>query len=84
MTLTGSQNPVQVFPKFLIAISLSIPVTYFIDYLRVLSLNSKSLLPKNIEIIIMSISVIVVPLIGIKYFKYVDKKCRRLGTIGIH
>ncbi len=84
MTLSGSQNPVQVFPKFLIAVSLSIPTTYFIDFLRVLSLGSKSLIPKNIEIIIMSISVIVVPLIGIKYFKFVDKKCRKLGTIGIH
>lgn len=84
MTLSGSQNPIQVFPKFIMAISLIIPVTYFIDYLRMVSLKSKLLLPNHIEIEILIISVIIMPAIGIYYFKYVDKKCKKLGTIGIH
>jgi len=84
MTLSGSQNPPQVFPKFLLSISLVIPATYFIDYLRVISLKMQPLVSSNIEVLIMSISVIIMPVLGILYFNFVDKRCRKIGNIGIH
>jgi len=84
MTLSGTQNPPQVFPRLLLSISLVIPTTYFIDYLRVLSLKMKPLVPTNIEIFIMNISVLILPALGIIYFKFIDKRCRKIGNIGIH
>ncbi|MEJ5272966.1 MAG: ABC transporter permease [Spirochaetota bacterium] len=84
MSLSGTQNPPQVFPRFLLAISLIMPTTYFIDYLRVISLKMKPLLPINLEIFIMSISLLILPLTGIIYFRFADKRCRKIGNIGVH
>jgi ABC-2 type transport system permease protein len=83
-TLTGAQNPLQAFPKIFLVLSFAIPITYFIDIIRVQSLAIKPIIPYYIEIIIFIISSLVFPVIGIKFFKYVDRKCRIKGTIHAH
>ncbi len=83
-TLTGAQNPLQVFPRIFLVIALAIPITYFIDIVRVQTLAIKPIVPYYIEIIIFILSSLLFPIIGIKFFKYVDRKCRIKGTIHAH
>jgi ABC-2 type transport system permease protein len=84
LTLTGAQNPLQVFPRIFLVLSFAIPITYFIDIIRVKALAIKPIMPYNLEVIIFIISSMLFPVIGIKFFKYVDRKCRIKGTIHAH
>jgi ABC-2 type transport system permease protein len=83
-TLTGSQNPLQVFPKLFFVFSLAIPITYFIDIIRVQNLKIMPVIDYRIEIIIFIITAFIFPVLGIKFFGFVDRKCRRDGTIHVH
>lgn len=83
-SLSGTNNPVQAFPKFLFFISMMLPWTYFLDLLRVLIMNSKSIISIRVEILIISIFTILIPVLAIYIFKYVDKKTRIIGVLHSH
>jgi ABC-2 type transport system permease protein len=83
-TLTGTQNPPQVFPRYFFAISLAIPITYFIDIIRVHTLAITPLAPYAIEISILISASILFPVLGIWFFKYIDRKCRLNGSLHAH
>ncbi|MBN2041909.1 MAG: ABC transporter permease [Spirochaetes bacterium] len=83
-TLTGSQNPVQVFPRIFMVLSMAIPITYFIDIIRVQTLRIEPIISYHIEILVFLATSVTFPVLGIKIFKEVDKKCRRDGTIHTH
>ena len=83
-TLSGVQNPPQVFPRFFLAISLMIPITYFLDIVRVHTLGINPLVPYMLEILIFLTASLIFPLVGIWFFKFIDRKCRIDGSLHIH
>ena len=82
--VTGTQNPPQVFPRFLLTIAMLIPITYFLDMLRAGSLGITPLLPLALEGAIVALSSLVIPIGGFLFFRYTDKRCRKTGSLHVH
>ena len=83
-TLAGVQNPPQVFPRFFLAVSLAIPITYFLDIIRVHTLNIKPLIAYGLELFIFLAASLLFPIAGIWLFNYIDRKCRIQGSLHVH
>ncbi len=83
-TLSGVQNPPQVFPRFFLAISLAIPITYFLDIIRVHTLAISPLVPYGLELFIFLAASLLFPIGGVWLFNYIDRKCRILGNLHVH
>lgn len=83
-SLTGTQNPPQVLPRFLLVIAMALPITYFLDFLRVTSLGIEPLVPPAISAAVTLVSAVVFPLGGVLVFRLVDRKARTDGTIHVH
>jgi ABC-2 type transport system permease protein len=83
-TLSGVQNPPQVFPRFFLAISLAIPITYFLDIIRVHTLAINPLVPYGLELFIFLAASLLFPICGVWFFNYIDRKCRINGSLHIH
>ena len=83
-TLSGVQNPPQVFPRFFLAISLAIPITYFLDIIRVHTLAINPLIPHNLELFIFIAASLIFTIGGIYFFKLIDRKCRMDGSLHVH
>jgi len=82
--MSGSQFPVRVLPRFLLPISLAIPLTYGYDAVRGYLINARTIIPINYEIAILLIFMgITVPL-GYAVFRRVERRCKVLGTLGLH
>ena len=82
--LSGSQFPVSVLPPALFAVSLALPLTYGYDAVRGILLGSKTLLPIPYEVGILLGFMVVMGVFGYAVFKRVERRCQRLGTIGMH
>jgi ABC-2 type transport system permease protein len=82
--ITGTQNPPQVFPRFLLAIAMAIPITYFIDYLRVDSLGIVPLVEPTLERLVFVGAALIVPVAGVLFFQRVERRSRRLGNLHVH
>lgn len=82
--LSGSQFPVQVLPRFLLPLSLALPLTYGYDLVRGYLLNTQTILPVPYEIGILLVFMIVMACVGYAVFHLVERRCRSLGTIGTH
>ena len=82
--ITGTQNPPQVFPRFLIAIALAIPITHFVDIMRVETLGIDPLVSPTIEYAVFFASVVILPALGIYFFSRVERRSRRLGNLHVH
>ena len=82
--LSGSQFPVSALPPALFAVSLALPLTYGYDAVRGLLLGSKTLLPIPYEVGILLGFMVVMGVLGYAVFKRVERRCQRLGTIGMH
>ncbi len=82
--ITGTQNPPQVFPRFLLSIALAIPVTHFIDLLRVRSLGIEPLVDPAIELAIVIFSAAAFPLLAALSFRAVERRSRRRGDLHVH
>jgi len=82
--MSGSQFPVKVLPPFLLPISLAIPLTYGFDAVRGYLLHTSTLLPLTYELaILLAFMAVMVPL-GNLIFKRVERRCKQLGTLGMH
>jgi ABC-2 type transport system permease protein len=82
--LSGATFPVQVLPPFLLFFSLAIPLTYGFDAVRGLLLNTLTLLPISYEIAILLVFMLITVPLGYAIFKRVERRCKKLGTIGMH
>lgn len=82
--LSGSKNTPFAFPGILFYVSITIPLTYYIDLIRHIALNSKLLLPFNIEIIIIIATAFIAPFIGILLFKNFEQRVRKKGSLGYY
>jgi ABC-2 type transport system permease protein len=82
--LSGSQFPVNVLPRFLLPLSLAIPLTYGFDIVRGYLLRTRTLLPPLYEIAILLIFMGAMVPLGYLLFKRVERHCKQLGTLGMH
>ncbi len=81
---SGSQFPVQALPRWLMPVSLVLPITYGFDAARGWLLKTNTIIPIPYEIAIMIIFMFVMTYIGIKVFNNVERKVRVMGTLGQH
>lgn len=81
---SGSQFPVQALPGFLLPIALALPLTYGFDVMRGLLIQSKTLLPIPYEIAILLLFMTVTVPAGYLIFRRVERRIKRLGTLGMH
>lgn len=82
--LSGSQFPVQVLPGFLLPIALALPLTYGFDVVRGILIQSKTILPIPYELGILVLFMIVTVPAGYAIFRIVERRIKRLGTLGMH
>ena len=82
--LSGMQFPVNVLPRVLLPISLALPLTYGFDIVRGYLLNTKTIIPMQYEIVILIVSMGIMAPVGYGVFKLVERRCRTLGTLGLH
>jgi ABC-2 type transport system permease protein len=82
--LSGGRFPVQALPWFVLPIALIIPLTYGFDAVRGLLLNTTTLLPVAYEVaILLTFMVLMVPS-GYAIFRLVERRCKKVGTLGMH
>jgi len=82
--LSGSRFPVQVLPRLLLPLALALPLTYGYDAVRGLLIGSHTLLPIGIEVGILLVAMVLMTLLGSAVFRRIERRSRRLGTIGMH
>ena len=82
--LTGTQNPPQVFPRFILAIALAIPITHFVDIMRVETLGIVPLVEPWIEYVVFFSSAVIFPAVGVLFFRWVERRARKLGNLHVH
>jgi ABC-2 type transport system permease protein len=81
---SGSQFPVQALPVYLLPVALALPLTYGLDAVRSLLIDTTTLLPIGMEIAILILFMAFIVPLGYAVFKAIERRCRRLGTIGMH
>jgi ABC-2 type transport system permease protein len=81
---SGTNFPVKSLPTWLIPIALMLPLTYGLDAVRGLLLQSDTLLPIPIEIAILIAFMFVMLWFGAWVFHRVERRVRTLGTLGQH
>jgi ABC-2 type transport system permease protein len=81
---SGAQFPIQALPRFLMPISLAIPLTYGFDAVRGFMLQTTTIIPIQYEIALLVVFMFVMVWLGIKVFNDMERKVRTLGTLGQH
>lgn len=82
--LSGSSFPVRVLPRFLMVIAMGIPLTYGYDAIRGMLIGTRTLLPLGQEQLILVVFMGVMLVLGALVFKWLERRCRQLGTTGMH
>jgi ABC-2 type transport system permease protein len=81
---SGSSFPVQALPRWLLPVSLILPLTYGYDAVRGLLLRTNTLLPLGGEVALLCVFMAGMIWLGIKVFDNLERKVRALGTLGQH
>ena len=81
---SGTNFPVKSLPTWLIPIALILPLTYGLDAVRGLLLQSETLLPIQVEIAILIAFMFGMLWFGAWVFQRVERRVRTLGTLGQH
>lgn len=82
--LSGANFPVKSLPYWLIPISLMLPVTYGFDAVRGWILQTNTLLPLHIEVVLLVALMFVMLWFGAWMFYKIERRVRTLGTLGQH
>jgi len=82
--LSGSQFPVTVLPRPLLAVSLALPLTYAYDAVRGLLLGTTTLMPLAASQGILVVLMFVSTAAGLAVFGRIQDRCRQLGTLSQH
>jgi len=83
-TFSGSNFPVQSLPRWLLPVSLAIPLTYGFDATRGWLLQTQTLLPLFWEFILMLVFMVVMIFIGLAAFTALERRVRQLGNLSQH
>lgn len=81
---SGAQFPVQALPRFLLPISLALPLTYGFDAARSILLKTRTLLPIQYEFGLLALFMVVMTWVGLKVFTRMERTVRQKGTLGQH
>lgn len=81
---SGTNFPIQSLPSWLIPISLALPLTYGLDAVRGWMLQTETILPIRVEIVLLIVSMFVMLGVGSWVFYRVERRVRTLGTLGQH
>ena len=81
---SGTDFPVTILPKWLLPISLLIPLTYGLDAARGLLLKTNTLLSIGAEVTLLVIFMFGMLWFGSWIFYRVERRVRSLGTLGQH
>jgi ABC-2 type transport system permease protein len=81
---SGTDFPVTVLPKWLLPISLLIPLTYGLDATRGFLLKTNTLMPLYVEVIVLVVFMFVMVWFGSWIFHRIERRVRTLGTLGQH
>ncbi|HEX5836340.1 MAG TPA: ABC transporter permease [Anaerolineales bacterium] len=81
---SGTNFPIQSLPSWLIPISLALPLTYGLDAVRGWILQTDTILPIRVEILLLIVSMFVMLGVGSWVFYRVERRVRTLGTLGQH
>lgn len=82
--LSGANFPVKSLPYWLIPISLMLPLTYGFDAVRGWLLQTNTLMPLPIEVVLLVVTMFLMLWGGAWVFYKVERRVRRLGTLGQH
>ena len=81
-TFSGANFPVQALPRWLLPLSLALPTTYGLDAIRGLLLGTRTLLPLGAEIALLLGFMFAMLGLGWLTFRALERRVRRLGTLG--
>jgi ABC-2 type transport system permease protein len=81
---SGTNYPVKSLPYFLIPIAMMLPLTYGLDAVRGFMLKTQTLLPLNVEVLLLIVSMFVMLWFGTWIFNRIERRVRTLGTLGQH
>ena len=81
---SGTNFPIQSLPSWLIPISLALPLTYGLDAVRGWMLQTETIFPIRVEILLLVVSMFVMLGVGSWVFYRVERRVRTLGTLGQH
>jgi ABC-2 type transport system permease protein len=79
---SGTNFPVQALPRWLLPISLAIPITYGFDAARGWLLGTRTLLPLQWEALILVVFMLVMIFSGLRAFYALERRVRSKGTLG--
>jgi ABC-2 type transport system permease protein len=80
----GVSYPVTALPRYLLPFALALPLTYGFDAIRGLLLDTKTLLPIPLEILLMLIFMFLMVMFGVWAFHRLERRVRIKGTLGQH
>jgi ABC-2 type transport system permease protein len=83
-TFSGANFPVQSLPRWLLPVSLALPLTYGFDAMRTYLLGTTPVLPVKIEIGILVVFMGVCIFLGLKVFAALERRVRQRGTLGMY
>ena len=81
---SGADFPVNSLPKWLLPISLALPLTYGFDAARGWLLGTRTLLPLVVEFILLILFMFIMIAVGLMAFRALERRVRRRGTLGQH
>jgi ABC-2 type transport system permease protein len=81
---SGSNFPVSSLPKWLLPVSLSLPLTYGLDAVRAYLLETPTILPLYWELVLLVVFMFAMLWLGIWAFRSLERRVRRMGTLGQH
>jgi ABC-2 type transport system permease protein len=81
---SGAQFPVNALPRWLLPVSLALPLTYGFDAARGFLLGTRTLVPLPYEIGILVIFMFVMVFLGLAVFRRLERRVRITGTLGQH
>jgi len=81
---SGSNFPVNALPRFLLPVALALPLTYGLDAIRANLIGTKTILPLQLELILLVVFMFVMLWIGTATFRSLERRVRTLGTLGQH
>ncbi len=83
-TFSGSSFPIDALPRWLMPLSLAIPLTYGYDAIRGFLLQTRTILPIQGEIGLLIVFMVVMVIVGVRVFNWLERRVRLRGTLGQH
>lgn len=81
---SGTNFPVRSLPYWLVPVAMMLPLTYGLDAVRGIMLKTDTLLPINVEVILLIVFMFTMLWIGAWFFYRIERRVRTLGTLGQH